>query len=162
MKVITKVDSYWADKSCRKSQEQQLQKERKKRQDGLLDLRLGSAGRCSRLWALEGEDLLRVGLGVLHQSFPLLLVHPCGITSLRPVDVLLPVGNQSDGPLDSDLQIIPPIGQHRIFLTKKTLNKLRKNLRLRLLGKEMGEEALECGSGIGNIGVRQISLQLED
>jgi hypothetical protein len=65
-------------------------------------------------------------------------------------------------PSTANLQVDLSIGQRKIFLTQETLDKLRENLWLRLLGKEMGEEALEGSSSNGNMGARQISLQLED
>jgi hypothetical protein len=98
------------------------------------------------------RGFLRVDLGVLQQSFPSLIVHPLGIASLRPVDVLLTGGNQGDGSLDPNLHTIMTIGQCKIFLTQEMLNKLRENLRLRLLGKEMGEQACKRGASIANIG----------
>lgn len=100
--------------------------------------------------------------GVLHQSLPLLLVHPLGAAGLSPVDILSAVGNQGDGSLDSDLQAILAMGQGRIFLTQETLDKLRKNFRPRLLGKEMGKDALERGPSMGDIGARQVAIQLKN
>ena len=101
-------------------------------------------------------------LGILHQRFPFLLVHPLGVASLCPVDLLTTVSNQSNGSFDSNLQIVLSIGQSKVFLGKKALDKLGEDLQLRLLGEEVREEARKGSPCIGNIGVRQIPVQLKD
>ena len=91
---------------------QYLQKGKEKEvQVGLLDLRLGSASRGGGLRVKEGDKLLRVKLGVLHQSFPLLRVQTLGSASLHPVDLLAASRYESDGPFDSNLQARLTIGQ---------------------------------------------------
>lgn len=62
--------------------------------------------------------------GSPNQGLPPLCLHLLRFSNLRPVDVLLALGNQSDGAFNANLQVLLRDGQPKIFFGNEVLGRM--------------------------------------
>ena len=116
------------------------EKASKERQGGLLDLRLRRTRSRSWLESKEREDFLRVWLGGLDQRLPSLCLHLLHIANFGPVDVLLAISNQGDGPFNTNLQAFLSKIMSEIFFNIEALGQFSKSFGFFFLREEIWEK----------------------